>query len=195
MGDDHDRLPLRAHAAEYREEFSDLLRREDGRGLIENQQLRVPIQRLQQLDALLLANRQRLDDRAWIDGKFELVGQFADARGRLGQVEREATPRLVAEHDVLRHRHRVHQHEMLMDHADAERDRVGRRLNRVRLPADENLAAVRAIEPVGDAHRGRLPGAVLADNRVHRAGIDLETDAVVGLHAAESLRNVAQLDH
>ena len=56
--DDDDRLSLLAHAAKDGEELLDFLRRQHGGRLVENQQLRVPVERLQQLDALLLADRQ-----------------------------------------------------------------------------------------------------------------------------------------
>ena len=60
--DDDDRLALLAHAPQDGEELVDFLRREHRGRLVENQQLRAPVERLQQLDALLLADRQRLDD-------------------------------------------------------------------------------------------------------------------------------------
>ena len=39
-----------------------------------------------------------------------------------------------------------------------------------RLAVDEDLAAVGCVEAVGDAHRRRLAGAVLADDGVNRPG-------------------------
>ena len=44
------------------------------------------------------------------------------------------------------------------------------------LAVDENLAAVGRVEAVGDAHGGRLPRAVLADDGVNGAGLDLDVD-------------------
>ena len=70
----------------------------------------------------------------------------------------------------------------------------GRRM-RADLAVDENLAAVGRVEAVGDAHRGRLPGAVLADDGVDGAGLDRDVDAVVGEDPAESLGDVSQLEH
>ena len=130
--DDDDRLSLLAHAPEDDEEFLDFLRRQHGRRLIENQQPRVAVERFQQLDPLLLADRKRVDDRMRIDGQLELVGQPADVGGRCREIERQRRARLRSQHDVFRHRHRPDQHEMLMDHADAERDRIVRRGNLAR---------------------------------------------------------------
>src|SRR3546814_97858 len=60
------------------------------------------------------------------------------------------------QHDVLHHRHGVHQHEVLMHHADAGGDGVARRADRHRPPVDEDLAAVGLVEAVEDAHQRRL---------------------------------------
>ncbi|MCG3774638.1 MAG: hypothetical protein JW395_1462 [Nitrospira sp.] len=42
----------------------------------------------------------------------------------MGCVVYAAQAALETEHHVLRHRERVHQHEVLVDHTDAMRDRV-----------------------------------------------------------------------
>ena len=125
--DDDDRLSLLAHAAKDGEELLDFLRRQHGGRLVENQQLRVPIERLQQLDALLLADRQ-VFDRARADRpQLELFGQLCGCRAAASsRSSASARARLGAEHDVLGHRHRVDQHEVLVHHADAERDGVVR---------------------------------------------------------------------
>ena len=70
-------------------------------------------------------------------------------------------------------RHRVDEHEVLVDHADAKRNGVVRPLNAADLAVDQNLAAVGRVEAIRDAHGGRLPGAVLADDGVNGAGLDL----------------------
>ena len=53
-------------------------------------------------------------------------------------------------------------------------------------PSMQDLALVRAGEPVEDVHQGRLAGPVLAEERVDLAGPDLEVDVVVGDHARDS---------
>ena len=80
VGDDDDRLPLLPHAAQDRKKLLHLLRREHGRRLVEDQQPRLAVERLQQLDPLLLADRQGLDRALRIDRQAELFGQRADAR-------------------------------------------------------------------------------------------------------------------
>src|SRR5256885_12401797 len=57
------RSALRAHAAQDDEELLHFQRCEDGRRLVEDEYLRVAVERLEQLHALLQADRQRLEDR------------------------------------------------------------------------------------------------------------------------------------
>ena len=47
------------------------------------------------------------------------------------------------------------------------------------LAVDQDLALVRAVEPVEDVHERRLAGAVLAEERVHLAAAEVEVDVVV----------------
>jgi hypothetical protein len=63
------------------------------------------------------------------------------------------------------------------------------------LAVDENLSAVGGVEAVSDAHGGRLPRPVLADDGVNGAGLDRDVDMVVGEDAAEALGDVPKLDH
>ncbi len=62
------------------------------------------------------------------------------------------------------------------------------------LPVEQDLALVRAREPVQDVHQGGLAGAVLAEQRVDLARPDLEVDAVVGDDARISLRDATHLE-
>ena len=96
------------------------------------------------------------------------------ARARsIPAAQREAA--LGAEQQVLQHGERLDQHEMLVDHADAARDRVLRACGScARWPSDQDLAAVGLVEAVEDVHQRRLAGAVLADDAVDGAGGDDE---------------------
>ena len=84
---------------------------------------------------------------------------------------------------------------MLMDHPDATRDRIVRRGNLAGGPVDQDLAAVRPVEAIGDAHRGRFPRAVLADQGVNRARPDQDVHPVVGQHVPEPFGDVAEFEH
>ena len=76
---------------------------------------------------------------------------------------------------------------MLVDHADAAGDRIGRAGRCVTGSAvEQDLALVGRGQPVEDVHQGRLAGAVLAEQGVDLAGPDVEVDVVVGDDARDS---------
>ena len=78
-------------------ELVGLLRREHRGGLVEDEHLRVARQRLDDLDALLHADRQILDERIGVDVEAEPCGDLADALARGVQIEQSAgLRRLVA---------------------------------------------------------------------------------------------------
>ena len=85
---------------------------------------------------------------------------------------RDGAQRLVAEDDVLHDREVVGEHEVLVHHADADSDRVGRRLEVGLVPSDQDRSLVGPVHPVEDLHQRRLAGPVLTDDRVDRAGCD-----------------------
>ena len=106
----------------------------------------------------------------------------------------EQRPAFGAEHDVLEHAERLHQHEMLVDHADAAADRLARRADAHRLAVDADFAGVGLVEAVEDRHQRRLAGAVFADDAVDDAALDLEIDVGVGVDRTEALVDADQLD-
>ena len=88
-------------------------------------------------------------------------------------------PRLDREHDVLGDRHDRDEHEVLVHHPDPARDRLLRRRHPDGLALDQDLALVGVVEAVEDVHERRLPGAVLAEQRMHLAAAEVEVDVVV----------------
>ena len=82
-----------------------------------------------------------------------------------------------------------------MHHPDPVLDRGARRVDRDLLAVDEDLARVGMVEPVEDVHQRRLAGAVLAEQRVHLAGQQVEVDPVVREHAGEALRDLSELEN
>ena len=75
---------------------------------------------------------------------------------------------------------------MLVDHADAGADGIGRRVKDVRLAVDQDFALIRAVQAVQLAHQGAFAGAIFAQQGMHLAGVDVKADLVVGQHARES---------
>src|SRR5262249_44377121 len=87
-----------------------------------------------------------------------------------------------------------YEHEVLVHHADAGRDRVARAPEAPRMAVDQDLARVGLQQPVEHVHQGGLARAVLAEQGVDLAGLDDQIDLVVGDQIAEALRDAAQLE-
>ena len=193
VGDEDECLALAAELADDREQLVDLLRREHRGRLVEDEQLRSAVQHLQDLDALLQSERDVLDASARLDHDLEALLELADPSFDRAPVEHRSHA-LVTEHDVLRHGERRHEHEVLVDHPDAERDRVARSGDAYVLAVEADGAGVRVIEAVQDVHEGRLARAVLADERVDLALVHDEVHALQRLQLAETLGDAAHLE-
>src|SRR2546428_5514065 len=103
--DQDERLALRAERADDLEELVDLLRRQHGRRLVEDEQLAAAVQDLDDLDTLLQSERDVLDARRRLDDDAEALLERAHALLDLaGREHRPAAP--VAGHHVLRDRER-----------------------------------------------------------------------------------------
>src|SRR4029450_11976859 len=64
VADEDDRPPRLAELPQVAEQVLRLVRREDRRRFVEDEDLRTTVERLQDLDALLLTDREVLDDRS-----------------------------------------------------------------------------------------------------------------------------------
>ena len=196
VADEDDRLALLGQAPDDREELLRLLRRQHRGRLVEHEDVGAAVERLQDLDALLLADGDVLDDRARVDGQPEAGRDLVHPLLGGGVVEQDAVVRrLGREHDVLRDRHHRDQHEVLVHHPDPVLDRGPRRAEHGRLAVDQDLALVGVVEPVEDVHQRRLAGAVLAEQRVHLALAQVEVDVVVRDDAGEALRDPTKLEN
>ena len=132
--DEHDADALGAQSAHGAEQGVDVLGHEHGGGLVEDQHPTVAVQRLDDLDALALADRQRLDARVGIDVHADAGRRLTDG-GTCGvAVHRTEADR--CQHQVLGHRHRADERELLGDDADSTRHGIARRVHPGRHPAD-----------------------------------------------------------
>jgi len=82
---------------------------------------------------------------------------------------------------------------VLVDHADALRQRIRRRLQPYRPAVDQDFALVRVVETVEDLHQRAFARAVLAQQGMDLARPDVEADAIVGQDAGEALDDIAHL--
>jgi hypothetical protein len=91
--------------------------------------------------------------------------------GALGAAaQREIAALLDAEEDVLGHRQRRRERDLLVDERDPGGERLARRRERDGRATQPQLALVGADGARDDLAERRLAGSVLADERVHAAG-------------------------
>ena len=89
------------------------------------------------------------------------------------------------QHQVFGDRHRRHQREMLIHHAEAERVGVLRIGDRLFAAADQHLALGRVVVTHDAFDERALAGAVFAEQRMERSGTYLQFDIVQGCEIAE----------
>jgi hypothetical protein len=176
------------------EEVLGLAGGQHGRGLVQDQHAGVPDQCLQDLHPLLHADGQVPGQRIGVDPQSVSFGQLPHLLAHPAPVQQPQRPGLlVAQSDVLGDREYRDQHEVLMHHADAGRDRVLRRMDGQRLAVGEDRPLVGLGEPVEDVHQRGLAGPILTEQGVDGARDDGKVDVVVGHEAAEALRDALQL--
>jgi hypothetical protein len=195
VGDEDDRLPVGLQAVDDPEELACFLRRQDGGRLVEDEDVCAPVERLQDLHPLLLADGDLAHERRRIDHEPEALRKLLDAALGRPLVEQDPVAGLDAEDDVLGHGHHRDEHEVLVDHPDPRLDGVARRAERDRLAVEQDLPGVRLVEAVEDVHQRRLAGAVLAQQRVDLALLNVERDVVVGNDAREHLADPSHLEN
>jgi hypothetical protein len=189
VGDEDDRGPFLGEGPHDLEELLGLLGRQDGGGLVEDEDVRLSVEGLDDLDALADPDRQVLDQRVGRNAQVVPVGEFHDARtgGRLVEAAEWGARGLDPEHDVLGDGEDRDEHEVLVDHPDPRGDRVAGVVEGDELVVDEDLALIRLIEAVEDVHERGLARPVLAEQAEDLATIDAQVDAVVGDDAREAL--------
>ncbi len=194
VADEHDRQAVGDEMAQRGEQARRLLRRQHRRGLVEDQHLGAAVERLQDLDALALADRKPAHARIGLGGEPELPRQRDDARARSPPAGERAPQRLGAQDDVVQHRQVVGQREVLVDDADAGGERRARVAGRQRRAERGDAAGVGDVVAEQDRHQRRLAGAVLAEQRQHLAARERERDRIVGDQVAEALADAGELE-
>ena len=191
VADEDDRDALLLQLAQVAEQLVDLLRHQDGGGLVEDHDAGAAVEHLEDLHPLAGAHAELLDQPVGLDAEAVGVGDALD----LGAgVAADSVQLLGAEDDVLEDGEVVGEHEVLEHHADAGLDRVRRGVQGDLVAVDLDRARVRRLHAVEDLHQRRLAGAVLPHDRVDGAAPDVDVDVVVGDHAGEPLADPTQAD-
>src|SRR5581483_10422648 len=159
-----------------------------------------PSDRPRDRDALPLPARERGDRRVVVfEGDAESLKRLAGLGAHRSAVkdaenaENAAVFELTPEVEVCGWRQILCEGEVLIDGLDARLLRFGRRGKRDGLAVEEDLAAVRLGRSGQAFHEGRLPGAVVSDERDHFSGVDGEVRPAERLDVAIALREAARL--
>ena len=108
--------------------------------LVENQDFRTTIERLQNFDPLHRADRQVANPRIELGVESVSRPDIADRSDGGSAVDNSEPSRCMAQHDVFEHRQRRRKHEMLMHHADVQRYGIVRVPDRDRLGLNSYFA-------------------------------------------------------
>ena len=187
VGDEEDALALLGQVLHDLHELVDLLGGEHGGGLVEDQDLVVPVEHLQDLGALLHAHGDVLDEGVRVHLQAVLLGQGQDLLPGLLLLQEAVLGGLHAHDDVVEHREALHQLEVLVHHADAQIVGVVGILDLNLFPVLFDDALLGLIQAEQDAHQRGFAGAVLAQQRVDLPFAKLQGDVVVGYDAGKRL--------
>ena len=119
VGDEHDGGAAGGDAAHRRQKPLRLLVGEHGGRLVEDEDAGAADEHLEDLDPLLLGDRQLVDRLSRIDLEAELVALAVGPRRSISRRPRREAAARIGEQDVLERVERPHQLEVLMHHADA----------------------------------------------------------------------------
>jgi len=189
VGDIDDGPALLRQTAQGYEEARRLLRGEHGSRLVENDDPWIGQQATDDLHPLTLAHGQVGHQHIRIQRQAVLLRNLADACRQIPHV----VPSGHGQGDVLRHRERLEQGEVLEHHADAQLAGARRRGDGHRPAAEQDFTGIRLQRAIDDLYESGFAGAVLAQQ-----GMDLprpygQGDVVIGRDLAEMLRDAAHL--
>ena len=192
VGDDDDGLAVRLHAAQHVEQAVDLLGRQHGGGLIQDEDIRTAVEHLDDFHRLLLGDGHIVDLLLGIN--METV--FLSDLGNAGIDVLQIVPALLvhAQHNVFGGGKQIHQLEVLMNHADFQVKGVLRGADDHFLPALKDLALIREVDAGDHVHQGGLAAAVLTENGQDLTLVHIQVNIVVGHNAAKPLGNAAHAE-
>ena len=178
------------------EQRGDLMVGEGGRRFVHEDHVGLSSERLGDLDDLRLGHRERAHQARRLQVGLEFAEQLTGPGELGGAVDTtETSAGFGAEGDVLRDGQVGDRHQFLVDHRDARDQGVVRR-GEVRAGATPfDVAAVRTIEPGEHLHQRRLAGAVLAHERVHLAGAEVDRRRLQHGESAEVLAQFEGSEH
>ena len=189
----HGEIAAPHHVAQHAQHFVGFAGREHRGRLVENEKAALQIELLEDFAFLPLAggNRRHLGternaERHAREEGFQLL--------RLAPPVDHRRQRGACQHEILRHGHGRDRGEVLIDHAEAERVRGARIVDRLFAAVDQDVARVRPVVAHDALDQRALAGAVLAEQRMERSGRHLQRHLVERRELAEALGHRHRLD-
>ena len=195
MGDKEDALAFLLEAAHDLHQFVDLLRGQDRRGLVKDQDLIVTVEHLEDLHALLHTDRDIADEGVRVDPQAVFFRKLHHPLAGGGLLQETCLAGFDAQHDVVEHREALDQFEMLVHHADAQVVGGVGVLDVDLLPVFLDNAMFRLIQTEQNAHQCGFARTVLPQQSMYFAAAQLQSHVIVCLDAGEFLGDVQHLDH
>ena len=134
---------LVTHAAQDGEELVRFLWREHSRRLIEDQDVRASVKHLENLNRLLFTNGHVVGFFQWVNFQTIFLTEGSDFSCQ--RFFSQAAIFFRAHDNVVLRSENIHQLEMLVDHADAERQRIMGGSDRAPLAPNVDCAAIRMV--------------------------------------------------
>jgi hypothetical protein len=172
--DEHNGAAGVSNAPEPGKELRSFRRCEHRGRFVENENAGGAGEGFEDLDALLAGDREIADSGGRVDLQADFRAELPNGASGLVSAIALVTRRCPDKGNVLGHCHAVYQRIVLLDHPNSCRERVRRRSKFLLDAIDQDPAAVGADHPVRDAHERCLSGAILAEERVHGAVVDVE---------------------
>src|SRR5690606_15676721 len=148
----------------------------------------VAIERFQDFDALLLADRQIAHEGVWRDVvEPEALRGFVYDLFHLAALQQGTS--LIPQHDVFGHRERWHEREMLGYVTDSMRDGAGGRTEANGPVVDQDRTGIWLVKPVEDLHQRCFAGSVFAQQRVDFVRLHGQINLIVRQQRAEAFGN------
>ena len=195
MGNEQNGLALLGQPLHDLHQLHDLLGRQHGGGLVENQDFVVAVQHFQDLHALLHSDRDILHLGVQIHRQAVFLRQLLHLFPGLFALDEAQLGVLRAQDNVVQHGKDFDQFKMLVHHADVQRGGVIGVIDFDRLSVLADFTLFRLIQTKQHAHQRGFSRAVFSQQRVDLAPPQLQGDIVVGFDPREYLGNMQHFDH
>ena len=195
VGDEEDGLALPSEILHDEQQLIDFLRRQYGGGLVEDEDLVVPVEHLQDLHTLLHTDSDVLHLGVQIYRQTVPLRQLLYLFPGLLLLQKAHLRGLGPQNDIVQHREHVHQLEVLMHHTDPQRCCVVGVIDLYCLSIFSDLAFFRLVQTEQDGHQRGFTGAIFPQKGVDLALPQLKGDVVIGLDAGKLLGDVKHFDH